>query len=215
MASAAKDRNPASGTRLPAPSEAFIPTSEILDDLFARAPADVTPAWLIDNLRERSFGIVLLLMALIGLLPGVSGIVGVLLAYPAWQLMRGRSTPRLPRFIAGRRMSGDKVRRMGRRLRWPLRKLETVIRPRWPTMFEVLRRGVGATILLLAATMLWPFPLSNIAPSIAIMLLAIAHLEEDGALLVIALIGALAALAVTGGTVWATIKTTGWLDRVL
>lgn len=203
------------GARQPAPSEAYVPTSAVLEDLFARVPPDVTPGWLIDNLRQRSFGIVLLLMAVIGLLPGVSGVVGILLAYPAWQLMRGKSTPTLPRFIASRRMSGAKVKRMGRRIRWPLVKLEAVIRPRWRGVFEVVRPAVGATILLLAVTLVWPFPLSNIAPSFAIMLLAIAHLEEDGALLILAMIGALAALAVTGATVWAAIRTTGWLDRLL
>lgn len=203
-----------SGHRLARP-DAYVPTSDVLEELFDRAPADVTPAWLIANLHERSFGIVLLLMAVIGLLPGTSGIVGVLLVYPAWQLMRARETPTLPRFVAERRLSGEKVRRIGRRLRWPLRKLETVIRPRWPEMFEIMRRAVGVIILLLAATMVWPFPFSQIPPAIAIMLLAIAHLEEDGALLIVAMVGALASLAFTAATVWAAIRTTGWLDRLI
>lgn len=196
-------------------SDAHVSTSDTLEELFSRAPADVTPAWLIANLRQRSFGIVLLLMALIGLVPGASAIVGVLLVYPAWQLMRARATPSLPRFIAERRLSGDRVRRIGRRMSGPLRKLEAVIRPRWPDLFEVLRPAVGPTVLLLAATMVWPFPFSHVAPIIATALLVIAHLEEDGALLLLALLGALVSLALTAATVWATIRTTGWLDRLI
>ena len=195
--------------------DAYVPASDVIEELFERAPAEVTPAWLIANLHERSFGIVLLLMAVIGMLPGASGVVGVLLLFPAWQLMCARETPHLPRFIAQRELSGEKVRRIGRRLRWPLRKLEAIIRPRWPEIFEIMRRAVGVTILLLAVTMVWPFPFSQVPPALAIMLLAIAHLEEDGLLLIVAMVGALASLAVTGATVWAAIRTTGWLDRLL
>ncbi len=196
-------------------ADAYVPTSEVLDELFGRAPVELTAGWLIDNLHERSFGIVLLLMAILGVLPGASPVVGILLLFPAWQLMRAHETPVLPGFIARRRLSGDQVRRVGRRLRWPLRKLETVVRPRWPEMFEILRRAVGASILLLALTMLWPFPFSQIPPAIAIMLLAIAHLEEDGVLLIVALLGTLVSLGLTAATVWAAIRTTGWLDRLL
>jgi len=196
-------------------ADAYVPTSDVLDDLFGRAPAELTAGWLIDNLHERSFGIVLLLMAIIGMLPGLSPVVGVLLLVPAWQLIRARETPVLPGFIARRRLSGERVRRIGRRLRWPLRKLEAVVRPRWPDMFEVMRRTVGASILLLALTMLWPFPFSQIPPAIAIMLLAIAHLEEDGLLLFVALLGTLVSLGLTAATVWAAIRTTGWLDRLI
>jgi hypothetical protein len=196
-------------------ADAYVPASDVLDELFGRAPSELTAGWLIDNLHERSFGIVLLVMAMIGVLPGASPVIGVLLLFPAWQLMGAHETPVLPRFIARRRLSGDKVRRIGRRLRWPLRRLESVVRPRWPELFELLRRVVGASILLLALTMLWPFPFSQVPPAIAIMLLAIAHLEEDGVLLAIALLGALASLAFTAATVWAAIRTTGWLDRLL
>jgi hypothetical protein len=130
-------------------------------------------------------------------------------------LIQARATPSLPRFIAARRLPGEKIKRLAHRIQWPLRKLERIVRPRWPAIFAVMRRAVGATILLLAATLVWPFPLSNFAPALAIMLLAFAYLEEDSALLIIALIAALASLATTGATVWAAIRTTGWLDRLL
>lgn len=194
---------------------AYVPTSEVLRDLFDQVPDDVTPTWLIENLRERSFGIVLLLLGLLSLLPGASAVVGILLLYPAWQLIQARATPSLPRFIAHRRLPGEKIKRLADRVQWPLRMLERIVRPRWPAIFSVARRAVGATILLLAVTLLWPFPLSNIAPALAIMLLAFAYLEEDSALLIIALIAAIASLATTAATVFAAIRTTGWLDRVL
>mgnify|MGYP002785374092 CR=1 FL=1 len=192
---------------------ARVPTSVVLEDLFERAPPDVTPAWFIANLRERSFGVVMLLMALLGLVPGASGIVGILLVFPALQMMLAHKAPVLPRLIVERRLPVTKVRRVGN---LPLlRRMELVIRPRWPTPFEATKRVVGLVVLLLAATLVWPFPFSHIIPALVIMLLSFAYLEEDGVLLCIALLAALASLSVTGVTVWAAIRTTGWLERWL
>ncbi len=194
---------------------ARVPTSVVLEDLFERAPPDVTPAWFIANLRERSFGVVMLLMALLGLVPGASGIVGILLVFPALQMMLAHKAPVLPRLIVERRLPVTKVRRVGNRILPLLRRMELVIRPRWPTPFEATKRVVGLVVLLLAATLVWPFPFSHIIPALVIMLLSFAYLEEDGVLLCIALLAALASLSVTGVTVWAAIRTTGWLERWL
>jgi hypothetical protein len=60
-----------------------LPTSVVLHDLLGAASAErVTLGWLLGRLRGRPFGIVLLLL---GLLPGLSAFVGVLLAVPACQ----------------------------------------------------------------------------------------------------------------------------------
>ena len=45
-----------------------------------------------------------------------------------------------------------------------------------------------------------------------IMLLALAYLEEDGLVLLIAFAGAVGALAVTAATVWGMIETIDWID---
>ena len=92
-----------------------------------------------------------------------------------------------------------------------LRRLEVVIRPRWPTPFEATKRVVGLVVLLLAATLVWPFPFSHIIPALVIMLLALAYLEEDGVLLALGLAAAVVSLAITGATVWAGIRVTDWL----
>jgi hypothetical protein len=158
---------------------------------------------------------VMLLMALLGLVPGASGIVGILLAFPALQMMLAHNAPVLPRLIVERRLPAAKVRRIGNRIIPLLRRMELVIRPRWPTPFEATKRVVGLVVLLLAATLVWPFPFSHIIPALVIMLLSFAYLEEDGVLLCIALVAALASLSVTAVTVWAAIRTTGWLERWL
>ena len=73
---------------------ARVPTSVVLDALFGpEAPERVTLGWLMDRLGDRSFGLVLLLFALLGLLPGASALAGVLLALPASQMILARPGP--------------------------------------------------------------------------------------------------------------------------
>src|SRR5438094_330384 len=74
-----------------------VPTSVVLAQLLADLPQDhVSLAWLTGRLQKRSFGLVMLLLALVGLLPGVGIFIGVLLAFPAIQMVLGRETPAVP-----------------------------------------------------------------------------------------------------------------------
>jgi hypothetical protein len=54
------------------------------------------------SLHKRSFGIIMLLLALAAMAPGVSMVVGLLLAIPAFQMIAGRAGPVFPRRIAAR-----------------------------------------------------------------------------------------------------------------
>jgi hypothetical protein len=80
---------------------AFIPTSAVLQRLHDEAPTDhFTLGWLMGSLRKRSFGIIMLLLALVAMAPGVSIVAGLLLMIPAFQMIAGRSAPVFPRRIA-------------------------------------------------------------------------------------------------------------------
>ena len=96
-----------------------------------------------------------------------------------------------------------------------LRFLERFIRPRWATPFETTKRAVGGVVLLLAASLLAPVPLSNIPPAAAIGLIAFAYLEEDGMLLAIALAAALVLLGAAALAAWEAVSATGWVPGVL
>ena len=195
---------------------ATVPTSVVLEELFRDAPPDyVTIAWLIGSLRKRSFGLVMLLIALVGLAPGVSVLIGVLLGFPALQMILGQESPSLPRFISVRRIATPKIAGLVHRAIPLLKRLETIIHPRWPTPFEATKRGVGLIVLLLAATLIWPFPFSHVIPALVIMLLSFAYLEEDGVLLCISLAAAIISFSITAATVWATVRATGLLEKLL
>jgi hypothetical protein len=188
----------------------------MLEELVKEAPPDyVTLAWLTGSLRERSFGLVMLIMALAGPVPEASTFIGILLEFPAVQMILGREAPGLPRFITSRRVPTRQVVRLFHRAIPLLKRMEKVIRRRWRTPFETTKRIVGVIALLLAATLVWPFPFSHIISALVIMLIYFAYLEEDGALLCLSLAAALSSLAITSATVWATIRATGLLEHLL
>lgn len=84
--------------------------------------------------------------------------------------------------------------------------------PRWGTPFEATKRLVGLIVLLLAASLVSPFPFGHIVPVLALILVSLAYLEEDGALLRISLGAALGSFAITLATVWATIRAPDLLE---
>lgn len=174
----------------------------------------VSVGWLIESLGARSFGLTLFVMALIAFLPGIATIVGLLVAWPAIQMILGHDVAVLPRLIARREISVDKLARAIRivtpRLQW----VERLVRPRWRTPFQITKRLTGLVMLLLGLTMVSPVPFSHLVPTLAIMLLALAYLEEDGVWLLVGLIAAVASLTITAAMVWGIVETADWLDPV-
>jgi hypothetical protein len=192
-----------------------VPTSVMLAQLLKDLPQDqVSPAWLIGRLEKRSFGLVMLILALVGLLPGVGIVIGILLAFPAVQMILGRETPNLPRFLSSRRIATRHLARLATRTIPLVKRVEALIRPRLHTPFRATKRFVGLIVLLLAATLIWPFPFSHIIPALVIMLISFAYLEEDGVLLCISLAAALLSLSITAATVWATVRATSLIERI-
>jgi hypothetical protein len=180
------------------------PTSVILEQLMHQAPpGTVSLGWLIDRLGPRSFGLVLLLLGLLALLPGVAIAAGLLLALPASQMLRGHAAPVFPQRLARRGLPTQRLAALIRRAMPALRLMERVMRPRFPTPFQTTKRVVGALMLLLGALLLaTPLPLSNVPYAVAIILLAFAYLEEDGIALCLALGVAALAFAAGAAALW-------------
>ncbi|MFH5927171.1 exopolysaccharide biosynthesis protein [Roseomonas xinghualingensis] len=187
-----------------------IPTSRLLERLAAEAPDEVTLAWLLAQLEERSFGIVLLLLGLLGVLPAVSVGAGLLLVISAFQMILGHPAPVFPHRLAERPFATARLRRPLARLILVLRALERVIHPRWPIPFQATKRAVGGAVLLLGAGLFVPVPLSNIPVGLTVILVAFAYLEEDGVLLALAGMLVLALLTAALAALWGTVATAAW-----
>jgi hypothetical protein len=191
-----------------------VPTSAVLAQLIEDVPPDtVNLTWLMGRLERRSFGFLMLIVALIGLMPVIATVATILLPFLAVQMMLGQTNPSLPRFMADRSIPSRHFSRAISRLIPLFRRMEVFVRPRWQTPFETTKRFVGFIVLLLAVTTLAPFPF-YILPMLAILLIAFAYLEEDGVLLCISLLAALLSIAFTTGTVLATVRAAGFIGRL-
>ena len=199
--------------RLPADARALIPATVVLQRLHDEVPADhFTLAWLTNNLHKRSFGIIMLLIALVAIAPGLSIIAGLLLMIPAVQMIAGKAAPVFPRRIATRSLPTRHLAAAVQRSIPVLRYLERVIHPRWHTPLESTKRLVGAVVLILSTTLvLVPIPLSNVVPASVIALISLAYLEEDGVLLSIALLAAMIVMAVATMGVWEMVVSAQWI----
>src|SRR6478609_5027897 len=89
--------------RAPSNTGPLVVTSILLQQLHDEIPTDrFTLGWLMHSLHKRSFGIIMLLLALVAIAPGLSIIAGLLLMIPAFQMIAGKPAPVFPRSIAAR-----------------------------------------------------------------------------------------------------------------
>jgi hypothetical protein len=180
-------------------------TSQILEELVAKAPdGPVDLEWLLGNLDKRSFGLLLLLLGLLVIIPGVATIATLALLFPAVEMMLGRRAPSFPRFISKRQFDFKRFKRFTVAVRPMLQAIERFSRPRWDARRDVIDRLVGLVVFLLAFSAGWPLPLVNVLPGMVVVLIAVAYLQEDGLLLTVAMAAALLALLGLGFTLWAS-----------
>lgn len=189
-----------------------VPTSQLFRGILVNLPANhVTVGWLLARLGARSFGIILLMLGLIAMLPGVGIIGGLLILGLGFQMAQAHELPALPRFITFRNLHTARVKRLVARTIPFMVSLEKFVRPRWRTPFVATKRFIGLVVLLLGVTLFLPIPLSNIIPGALVMLLAFAYLEEDGILLCIALGGAVLSLVMTALEAWGALRGVSFL----
>jgi len=195
-------------------AKAFIPASALLQRLHDEAPIDhFALGWLISRLHKRSFGLIMLLLAVVAIAPGVSIVAGLLLMIPAFQMIAGQHMPVFPRRIAVRPLPTRHLAALVQRAVPMLRYLEKLIHPRWSTPLDATKRLVGAVVVLLNIALLFtPVPLSNVVPALVIALISLAYLEEDGLLFLIALLVSFLVLAVEFAAAWEAILGAQWIS---
>ena len=192
------------------------PSSRMLEDLLHQAPSECfTLGWLMSTLHQRSFGIVLLFLGVLATTPIGSTIPALMLAGVALQMISGRRELVFPQFITTQSLPTRYLFWVGGHAIPVMQYLEKTVHPRWPTAFEAAKHFVGVVILLLtAALLLTPVPLSNIAPATVIALVALAYLEEDGLLLCFAFLAAVVLISGASAAVWGAIVGAALISRI-
>jgi hypothetical protein len=184
-------------------TNAYPSASMVLERLLVTLPEDrVSVGWLHEELREHSFEMLALIMALIGVLPGASVMIGLLMVVPACGMMFA-SGMELPSVVAQRSISTRQASFVLGRAIPLLRSWEAADRTPHGEIWKFARPIIGLLTLLLGFTLLVPVPLSNVLPALAIAGLALAAFEGNLTLLCISGVGAAGSLAVTAVTVMA------------
>jgi hypothetical protein len=178
-------------------------TRALLDAFAVGDPDDVLSLReLLAGLDRRAFGMLLFIATLPAFIPIPVGgaISGPLVILIGAQLLVGRHRPWLPDFIARRGPHRRALAAFERRFAPWLSRLEALIRPRLPRLLA--NRGAailtGLVLMLLGLLLSLPIPLTNYLFGALLLLFALALLERDGVLMIIAWIAGIAAIVVFG-----------------
>ena len=178
-------------------------TSRALGRLLDEAPPDrISVAWISAQLESRSFGFVMLVLALAGLAPGIASVSGFLLAVPSLQMIAGRHALSLPEFLSKRSASTAGFAKWVRRLIPVFATIERVVPSSAHGRLLRATRLIGVVDLLLAIAIIVPVPFAYIPPTLAIVAISFAQIEDSVALLAIALAIAAVAMAFVGLVSW-------------
>lgn len=200
------------------------PRAERLSDILARlaqpAEGSVTLGEVLAAVGERSFGALLVILAIpnmvAGLIPGVSIVLGLPLLLVSLQLLLGADQPWLPRRLTQLQIQRADLRRVVERTRKVLRRLERALQPRLEFLTASwAERLIGFGCVALSILVFLPIPFANLVPATGIMLFGFSMLERDGlmALAAFGLVGLSAVLF--GGVAFAFIAAAGHTVRQL
>ncbi|MBL8531878.1 MAG: exopolysaccharide biosynthesis protein [Hyphomonadaceae bacterium] len=170
----------------------------VLKQIDRAAGEDGLPmAGIVDQLDERAFGLLILLLTLPCLVPGLPGaqIIAIGIFLLAVQLLIGRREPWLPGWFMRAQVKKSWITGIAefadKRLRWG----EALARPRWRFLATGFGERVVALFMALAAITVM-LPITNTIPSLALALMCVGVIQRDG-------VFALAGMTVAAG--WLTL----------
>jgi hypothetical protein len=174
-----------------------------------------------EELQERGYllGLLLLTLPFISPLPtmGLSAPVGVLAMVSGAALCLSRR-PWLPGYLSRRRLSHDLITRLASVTVKAADRINRWMRPRWSFMFwPGLRHGVGIGLVSAGFVLSLPLPIpfSNSIPAVAILLLCLGTLFQDGLAVLLGHgvgMGAWAYLFAVGDVTWSVLnKIISWV----
>jgi len=188
-------------------------TSVLLARIVAELPGEeVLVGQLVRALRHRSFGGILILLSVLGLIPGISVLAGIAMLLPGVQMLTGLRAPLLPRYVRRRTVRREHLRAFAERALPVLERIERYVRPRWLRATRPpVQNLAGAVVVGLALVIMLPLPFSNFPPALALVCLALGLLERDGLVLSLGLVLSAIALAVGIAILWLAVRSVALL----
>jgi len=161
---------------------------------------EITLGEFLDPLGERAFGFLVLILALPNFIPvpiGIGGVMGVLVVLVGLQMLAGFEHPWLPGALRRRGVARASLERFITRISPVLRWLEWLCRPRWEALARhPAHRISGLLLVLIGVALALPIPFTNYPFGLLLVAFAVALIERDGIVLLIAWLAS-AAVATT------------------
>ena len=179
-----------------------ISTRALLHALAEGDPAqELTLGGLLDQFKTRAYGVFLLMSVLPAFVPlpvGAGAVSGPLVSLIGLQFMAQMEHPWVPRFLSRRPLSRPGMVKFRDRTARVLRWVEKVSRPRTEAIIDhpIARTFPGLMLVLLGFLLALPLPATNYPYGLILLAYAIALIERDGRLMLLAWAVGLAQLAV-------------------
>ncbi len=145
----------------------------------------------IEELKERSFGVLLLILAipnacLLASIPGISVFLGIALIFVSMQMILRRKKAFFPKFVASQKLSTKHFESIFNIFNPYLVKIEKVLKPRFALLTSVLlERVLGVVCLIHGVLIALPIPLGNFFCGVAIVFFALGMIAKDGVFMAI------------------------------
>lgn len=179
-------------------------TAALIDGFAAGDPDEVLRLGdLLKDFGPAAFGMLLFIGVLPAFIPvpGVGGAIGgPMVILVGVQLLLGMRKVWLPAFLARRGPHRSAMMRFRQRMAPWLRRLEKLVRPRMAGFLDnrIALSFTGLLLVLLGILLALPIPFTNYVFGFLLLLFALALLERDGALLLVAWIAGGIAVVVFG-----------------
>lgn len=169
---------------------------------------DLTYKKIIAALQRRAFGLGILLFALpsalpFSAIPGFSIIFSVPIFFFALQMVFGKKSLWLPKFIGNRSIPHDKLAKVIKATAPYLCKVERLLKPRWLFMTDTIVESItGILLCFLSIMLMLPIPFSNFIFAVIIIIFGLGISERDGLVITIAWIAAIISLIFIPTFIW-------------
>ncbi|MDQ0009933.1 hypothetical protein J2T07_002123 [Luteibacter jiangsuensis] len=163
-------------------------TAALLRAALMSTPGErITIEQLLEPLRHRAFGFLLLLLAIPNFIPvplGIGGIMGVFVIALGLEMLIGLEHPWIPGFLRRRTMSREGLLRFLDRVAPMTHRLERICRPRLQRLTQrPFIFASGAIMILIGLLLALPIPFTNYVFGGMLIAFAFALVERDGVLL--------------------------------
>lgn len=181
-----------------------ISTRALLHAIADGDPAEeLTLGGLLDQFKTRAYGVFLMMSVLPAFVPlpvGAGAVSGPLVVLIGLQLLAQMEHPWVPAFLSRRPLSRPGMVKFRDRTARVLRWVEKVSRPRTEIIIDhfAARTFTGVMLVLLGFLLALPLPATNYPFGLILLAYAIALIERDGRLMLVAWALGLGQLAVVG-----------------